>query len=173
VSGHLELDSIEARGEVVGSLKGDITFLPSRFSIENASLVAPDQSRADFTVGGSTTGRDDISLHANVEGLDLETFVRLAAPDLTSLVSGGKVTGRIDLAGLPGPRGIQGTADVAIGDVQFQVASPEDGRETETLSVPNLTTEVRIADNVVNIENLESQLGGSTISGQCRKYSPA
>jgi translocation and assembly module TamB len=166
VSGHLELENIVLRDEAIGRFTGDIAFSPSRFSIERASLVAPDNSRADFTLGGSTTGRDDISVRANVQSFDLDTLVRLAAPDLAGLVGGGKVTGTLDLGGLPGPRGIEGTANIQISDVQFEAPATEEGKETENISVPSLTGEVRIEDSVLNIQNLRAEVGGSTISGQ-------
>ena len=50
LTGHLSLSDIQAHNETVGSFEGDIAYSPSAVRVENASLVRPDGSRADFTV---------------------------------------------------------------------------------------------------------------------------
>ncbi len=71
LTGHISLSSIQAHNETVGSFEGDIAYSPSAVRVENAALVRPDGSRADFTVNAPLSGENNISLKANVQNFDL------------------------------------------------------------------------------------------------------
>jgi translocation and assembly module TamB len=170
VSGRVELESIQSRDQLLGSFQGDLNVTPTTFEIANASLVRPDNSRADFTVSGPLRapeeGRGGISLRASLESLDLSVLARLASPDLADIVSGGVISGQVDLRGLPGPRGIQGTADITIHSTELSIPSAEEGEQPEKVSVPELAGKVTIENSVLNVQDMRAQVGGSTITGQ-------
>src|SRR5205085_1670382 len=124
VSGHVKLDSIQSAGDTVsdvpaqevGSFEGDIDYSPTLLRIDNAALVRPDGSRADFSVTArldaeAVKDKNGIAVKANVQSFDLPSLVRVAQPTLANLIGRGTITGTIDLKGLPGPRSIEGTAN--------------------------------------------------------------
>ncbi len=169
VTGHVRLENVQAQNELIGSFESDVSFTPAEFNLENAELVRPDQSRVSFNVNGpigTAEGAGGISLHANVDSFDLSTLARLAAPELGDIVGGGKVSGRIDLSGLPGPRGISGTADVTVTSAAFNLPSAEEGKESEKLEVPLFKGQVSIENSVLTARDLQVEVGGSQITGE-------
>jgi translocation and assembly module TamB len=166
LTGHISLSDIQAHNETVGSFEGDIAYSPSAARIENASLIRPDGSRADFTVNAPLVGENNISVKANVQNFDLGSIVRAASPGLADFIGSGTVTGTVDLKGLPGPRTIEGTADISLSAGEFVVPAAEEGKESRKISVPVFTGKVTLANSVVSVANLQLQTGDSTISGQ-------
>lgn len=166
LTGHISLSNIQAHNETVGSFEGDIAYSPSAVRVENASLVRPDGSRADFTVDAPTSGENNISLKANVQNFDLPSIIRAASPGLADFIGSGTVTGTVDLRGLPGPRTLEGTADISLSAGEFVVPNEEEGKESKKISVPVFTGKLTLANSVVSVQNLQLQTGESTITGQ-------
>jgi translocation and assembly module TamB len=166
LTGHISLSNIQAHNETVGSFEGDVDYSPSAVRVDNASLVRPDGSRADFTLNAPLVGENNISLKANVQNFDLAAIVRAAAPGLADFIGHGTVNGTIDLRGLPGARTIEGTADISLNAGEFNVPASEEGKEPKKISVPVFTGKITLANSVVSVQNLQLQTGDSTIAGQ-------
>ncbi|HWP44626.1 MAG TPA: translocation/assembly module TamB domain-containing protein, partial [Blastocatellia bacterium] len=166
VTGHLSLASIKTNEDVLGSFEGDIAYSPSLLRVENASLVRADGSRADFSLNAPLEGEDNIALKANVQNFDLGSIVRAAAPGFGDFIGRGVINGTIDLRGLPGPRTIEGTADVSLSAAEFNLPAAEEGQDSRTVSVPQFTGNVKIANSVLSVDDLRMQIGESQIAGQ-------
>jgi translocation and assembly module TamB len=165
VVGHLKLAGIQLHSEEAGAFEGDIAYSPSLVSIDNASLVRSDGSRADFSINAPLQTKDSLSVKANVQGFDLATIVRAIEPKLSDFVGRGAISGTIDLKGLPGPRTIEGTAKVSFTAGEFTLPSTEDGKEDRKISVPEFAGDVTLSNSVVNVENLRMRVGDSDIAG--------
>ena len=105
-------------------------------------------------------------MKANVQNFDLPSIVRAAAPELADFIGSGTVTGTVDLRGLPGPRTIEGTADISLSAGEFNVPQEEEGKEPKKISVPVFTGKLTLANSVVSVQNLQLQTGDSAITGQ-------
>lgn len=177
VNGHLKLASIEARSEdldpstgapladQLGSFEGDIAFSPAQLRVENASLTREDGSRADFVLGARLKEENGISVKATVKDFDLAAIARAAAPNLKDIVGAGVVNGSFDLRGLPGPRTIEGTATVSLSNAEIKVPSEEEGKESETIEVPEFAGDITFANSTLNVQNLRMTTGDSVIEG--------
>ena len=175
VNGHLKLASIESRGtdldpatgapaaEELGSFEGDIAFSPAELRVENASITRGDGSRADFVLGARLKEENGISVKATVKDFDLATIARAADIGLADV--GGVVNGSFDLRGLPGPRTIEGTASVTLSNAQIEVPSTEEGKESQTVEIPEFAGDVTFANSVLSVQNLRMTLGDSPIEG--------
>jgi translocation and assembly module TamB len=166
VSGHLALDSVRADQDEIGTFEGDIHYTPSLLRVDKASVVRPDGGRADFSFNAPLEGKDNMSLNAKVTSFDLPTLVRAGAPEFKEFVGRGLISGNIDLKGLPGPRSIEGTADVTLSSGEFQAASDEDGKAPATISVPEFKGDVSFANSVLSVRDLKVLVGDSEIAGQ-------
>ncbi len=164
VSGHLKLASIKSHDEETGSLEGDIAYTASLVRIDNASLVRPDGSRADFTVDMPLPIKDNVAVKANVQNFDLAAIVRAASPGLKDIVSRGIVNGSLDLKGLPGPRTIEGTAKLTLAAAEFN--RQEEGQEARKISVPEFAGDIKLSRSVISVQNLRMRIGDSDITGQ-------
>jgi translocation and assembly module TamB len=166
VRGRVSLASIKTNEDVFGSFEGDVAYSASLLSIENAALVRPDGSRADFSLTAPLEEENRIALKANVQNFDLASIVRAAVPSFSDFIGRGVVNGTVDLRGLPGSRTIEGTADLSLNAAEFNVPASEDGEESKSISVPEFTGNVKIANSVLTVENLRMQVGESQIAGQ-------
>ncbi|HET9529302.1 MAG TPA: AsmA-like C-terminal region-containing protein, partial [Blastocatellia bacterium] len=166
VTGHLSLASINTNDDAFGSFEGDIAYSPSLLRVENASIVRADGSRADFAVSAPLEGENNIALKANVQNFDLASIVRAAVPSFSDFVGRGVVNGTIDLRGLPGPRTIEGTANISLNTAEFNVPAEEEGKDARSISVPEFTGNVKIANSVLSVDDLRMQIGESQIAGQ-------
>jgi translocation and assembly module TamB len=167
LTGRLSLSSIQSHNEEVGSFEGDVGYSPSAVRVSNAALVRPDGSRADFDVNAPLVGKDNIAIKANVQNFDLATIARAVSPGLGDFVGRGAVNGTIDLRGLPGPRTIEGTANLSLSAGEFNLPGDEEnGEETKKVSVPEFTGNISIANSVLNVENLRMRVGDSDIAGK-------
>lgn len=165
LTGHLTLSSIQSHNEEVGSFEGDVGYSPSAVRVENAALVRPDGSRADFNLNAPLVGKDNISIKANVQNFDLPTIVRTVSPELKDFIGRGTVNGTIDLRGLPGPRTIEGTAKLSLSGGEFIRPGEEEGQEKK-ISVPEFTGNITLANSVLSVEDLRMRVGDSDIAGQ-------
>jgi translocation and assembly module TamB len=166
VSGHTKLTSIKSHNEETGSFEGDIAYSPSDVRIENASLVRPDGSRADFSVNAPLPVKDNIEVKATVQNFDLATLVLPLAPGLKDIVGRGIINGALDLNGLPGPRTIEGTAKLTLAAGEFNLPAQEEGQEARKVSVPEFTGDITLANSQLSVQNLRMRVGDSDISGQ-------
>lgn len=164
VSGHLKLASIKSHDEETGSLEGDIAYTPSLVRVDNASLVRPDGSRADFSVDVPLPVKDNIAVKANVQNFDLAAIVHAASPGLKDIVSRGIVNGTLDLKGLPGPRTIEGTAKLTLAAAEFN--RQEEGQEAKKISVPEFAGDITLSKSVISVQNMRMRIGDSDITGQ-------
>ncbi|HEX8092163.1 MAG TPA: hypothetical protein VF762_25170, partial [Blastocatellia bacterium] len=166
LAGHLTLSSIQSHDEEVGSFEGDVSYSPSAVKVTDAALARPDGSRADFSVNAPLVGKDNISIKANVQNFDLATIARTVSSSLGDFIGRGTVNGTIDLRGLPGPRTIEGTANLSLSAGEFNLPGDEEGAEgTRKISVPEFTGNITIANSVLNVENLRMRVGESDIAG--------
>jgi translocation and assembly module TamB len=182
VSGHVKLDSIQSAGDAVsevpaqevGSFEGDVAYNPNLLRIDNAALVRPDGSRADFSVTArldaqAIKDKNGVAVKANVQSFDLPSLVRVAQPGLANLIGRGTVTGTIDLKGLPGPRSIEGVANLSLSAGEFNLPSAEEGQDETKISVPEFTGNIRLANSELAVENLRMRVGNeSLIQGEGR-----
>ena len=166
VSGHLKLETIKSHEQETGSFEGDIAYSPSRLRVDNASLVRPDGSRADFSVDAGLPIKDNVALKANVQNFDLAAILATISPGLKDYVSRGVINGTLDLKGLPGPRTVEGTAKLTLAAAEFNQPSTEEGQEPKRISVPEFTGDITLANSVINVQNLRMRVGDSDISGQ-------
>jgi translocation and assembly module TamB len=164
VSGHLKLASIKSHDEETGSLEGDIAYSSPDVRIDNASLVRPDGSRADFSVNLPIPAKDNIEVKANVQNFDLAAIVQTLSPGLKDIVSRGVVNGTLDLKGLPGPRTIEGTAKLTLAAAEFN--RQEEGQQAKKVSVPEFAGDVTLSRSVISVQNLRMRVGDSDITGQ-------
>ncbi|MEN3333483.1 MAG: translocation and assembly module TamB [Blastocatellia bacterium] len=182
VSGHVKLDSIQSAGDTVsdvpaqevGSFEGDIAYSPNLLRIDNAALVRPDGSRADFSVNArldpeAVKDKNGITVKANVQNFDLPSLVRAAQPGLASLIGRGTITGTIDLRGLPGPRTIEGTANLSLNAGEFNLPSPGETDEVNKITVPEFAGNITFANSELTVQNLRMRIGNdSEIQGEGR-----
>jgi hypothetical protein len=120
VTGHLNLSSIVAGrdetvgrpGEELGSLDADITYSPQLLRVENGSLVRADNSRIDFNVTAPLVGKDNIAVQATIQNFNTAALASVRIPGFSKSLTQGTVSGTIDLRGLPGPRSVEGTAQL-------------------------------------------------------------
>jgi translocation and assembly module TamB len=180
VNGHVKLDSIQAAGDIasdvpaqeVGSFEGDVDYNSNLLRVDNAALVRPDGSRADFSLNArldseAAKDKNGIAVKANVQNFDLPSLVRVVQPGLDSLIGRGTVTGAIDLRGLPGPRSIEGTANLSLNAGEFNLPSP--GEEDAKVSIPEFTGNITIANSELAVENLRMRIGNeSEVQGEGR-----
>jgi len=171
ISGHIKLASIKTHDEETGSFEGDIAYNPSLVRVDNASLVRPDGSRADFSLNAPLPVKDNISIKATVQNFDLAAIAHAALPGghegaLASLVSRGVMNGVVDLTGLPGPRTVEGTAKLQLAAVEITPAASEEGQEPKKISVPEFNGDITLANSVINVQNLKMKVGDSEIAGQ-------
>lgn len=176
VTGHVKLSSIETHkdlltpdsppGELLGAFEGDISYTPSMLRVQNASLVRDDGSRADFNLDAPLKEENQIALKANVKDFDLAAVVRAGVPNLKDLITRGVINGTIDLRGLPGPRTLEGTADVTVTSGEFNVPSTEEGQDAKTISVPEFIGKVQIASSVLSVQDMRLQVSDTMFTGQ-------
>jgi translocation and assembly module TamB len=166
VSGHIKLASIKSHDEETGSFEGDIAYMSDLVRIENAALVRPDGSRADFSLNAPLPAKDNIAIKANVQNFDLAAILHAISPGLKDYVSRGVVNGVIDLRGLPGPRTVEGTAKVTLAAAEFNRPAPEEGQEAKKISVPEFTGDITLSNSLISVQNLRMRVGDSQIAGQ-------
>jgi translocation and assembly module TamB len=166
LNGHLTLETINSGDELLGRFEGDISYQRSLLRIENSSLSRPDGSRVDFTVNAPLVGENNIAVNATVQDFDLAALVRAADPRFNEFVSSGAITGTIDLTGLPGPRTIDGTANVVLSAAEFTVPAEEEGKDPKRISVPEFKGEVTFSDSILNVKDLTMQVGETQLAGQ-------
>jgi translocation and assembly module TamB len=170
ISGHIKLASIKQHDAETGSFEGDIAYNPSLVRVDNASLVRPDGSRADFSLNAPLPVKDNVSIKATVQNFDLAAIAHTALPGghegaLASLISRGVMNGVVDLRGLPGPRTVEGTAKLQLAAVEITPAT-EEGQEAKKISVPEFNGDITLANSVINVQNLKMKVGESEIAGQ-------
>jgi len=182
VNGHLHLDSIQSAGDTVsdvpaqevGSFEGDIAYSPNLLRVDNAALVRPDGSRADFSLIArldpeAVKDKNGIAVKANVQNFDLPSLVRVAQPALASLIGRGTITGTIDLKGLPGPRTIEGTANLSLSAGEFNLPSPGATEDVSKVTIPEFTGNITFANSELMVQNLRMRIGNdSEIQGEGR-----
>lgn len=182
VSGHLKLDSIQSAGDIasdvppqeVGSLEADLAYSPAHLRVDNGSLVRPDGSRADFSVDArldakAVEDKNGIAVKANVQNFDLPSLVRAAEPGLANLIGRGTITGTIDLRGLPGPRSIEGTANLTLSAGEFNPPATDDEQDVAKVSIPEFTGNITIANSVLVAQNIRLRISNETeVQGEGR-----
>lgn len=166
VSGRIKLASIKSHEQETGSFEGDIAYSSSRVRVDNASLVRPDDSRAEFSVDAPLPVKDNVAVKAKVENFDLAAILGTISPGLKDYVSRGVVNGTVDLKGLPGPRTVEGTANLTLAAAEFNQPAQEEGQEPKKISVPVFTGDLTLSNSVINVQNLRMQVGDSEIAGQ-------
>ncbi|HSB12180.1 MAG TPA: translocation/assembly module TamB domain-containing protein [Blastocatellia bacterium] len=166
VSGHLKLASIKSHDEETGSFEGDIAYSASRLRVDNASLMRPDDSRAEFSVDAPLPVKDNVAVKARVQNFDLAAILGAISPGLKDYVSRGVVNGTVDLRGLPGPRTVEGTANLTLAAAEFNQPAQEEGQEDKKISVPEFTGDLALSKSVINVQNLRMRVGDSEITGQ-------
>ncbi|MGA9771544.1 MAG: translocation/assembly module TamB domain-containing protein [Blastocatellia bacterium] len=176
VTGHVKLTNIETKkdevtdeaGRQVGALEGDIAYSPSLLKVDNASLVRDDGSRADFSINAPLDKKDAITVKANVQNFDLPTVIGAVSPSFADFIGRGSVSGVIDLKGLPGPRTIEGTANLSLNAGEFNLPATEEGQDVKKIDVPEFTGNITIANSELNVQNLRMRVGDSDIKGEGR-----
>jgi translocation and assembly module TamB len=166
VSGHVKLASIKQHDAETGSFAGDIAYTSTLVRIDNASLVRPDGSRADFSVNAPLPIKDDVAVKASLQNFELAAIVQAYSARLKDFVGRGVINGAIDLRGLPGPRTVEGTAKLTLAAGEFTFAALEEGQEATKVSVPEFTGDLRLSKSVISVQNLRMLVGDSEIVGQ-------
>ncbi len=165
VSGHIKLAGIKSHDEMTGSFEGDITYTASLVRVDNAALVRPDGSRADFSLTAPLPIKDDVAIKASLQNFDLAAIVQAYRAGLEDYVGRGVISGAIDLKGLPGPRTIEGTAKLSLAAAEFTVDPSEEGQEPTKISVPEFNGDLTLSNSVINVQNLRMLVGDSEIVG--------
>lgn len=165
VSGHLRLENITMHADTLGSLEGDISYSPTLLRIENGVLAGVNDSRAQFTLDAPLDADNRIALRATVRNFDLPTVVKLAAPNFNDLVNKGLINGEVNLSGLPGPRTIEGNANITLTAGEFNFVQ-EEGEDPRLVSIPEFIGNVTFANSVLSVDNLQLSIGGSTVTGK-------
>jgi translocation and assembly module TamB len=166
VNGHLRLASLKMHEEEAASFQGDINYSSSKIRVKGGSLVRQDGSRADFDLSASLANKDEVSIKANIQEFSLPAIVRAAVPGLSDFVDRGVITGVVDLKGLPGPRTIEGTANVTLSNGEFSFPSPDENEESRKVSVPEFTGEVNFKDSVLTVNDLRMKTGEAVVAGR-------
>ena len=166
VSGHIKLASIKQHDAETGSFAGDIAYSSTQLRIDNAELVRPDGSRADFSVNAPLPIKDNVAVRASLQNFDLAALVQAYSSGLKDFVGRGVVNGTVDLRGLPGPRTLEGTAKLSLAAAEFIFQPTEEGQEATNVSVPEFTGDLAVSGSVINVQNLRMVVGDSEIAGQ-------
>ena len=166
VAGRITLERIKQHDSETGSFSGDIAYSPSLLRVDNASLVRPDGSRADFSVNAPLPIKDNVEVKANIQNFDLAAIIQSYSAGLKDYIGRGVVNGTVDLKGLPGPRTVEGTAKLSLAAGEFVVPAQEEGQEDTKLSVPEFQGDLTLANSVVTVQNLRMVVGDSEIVGQ-------
>lgn len=165
VSGHIKLASIKSHDEETGSLEGDIAYTPSAVRVDNASLVRPDGSRADFSADVPIPIKDNIAIKANVQNFDLGAIAQVLSPVIKERVSRGVISGTVDLKGLPGPRTIEGAAKLTLSAAEFNPVE-EDGTTVRKIGVSEFTGDITLSKSVISVQNLKANTSVGEVTGQ-------
>jgi len=166
VSGHVKLASIKQHDAETGSFAGDIAYTSTLVRIDNASLVRPDGSRADFSVNVPLPIKDNVAVKASLQNFDLAAIVQAYSAGLKDFVGRGVINGAIDLRGLPGPRTVEGTAKLTLAAGEFTFQAQEEGQEATKVSVPEFSGDLSLSKSVISVQNLRMLVGESEIVGQ-------
>jgi translocation and assembly module TamB len=167
LTGHVNLSEIKSGDDNVGSLQGDIQFSQQLLSIASGVLVRPDGTSAQFSLNAPLDGADNISAKATLTKFDLAALAKIASPGMEDFVGRGTITGSVELAGLPGPRTIRGSANVSVTGAEFNIPPLLEGKEEPTkMSVPEFAGEVTFENSVLSVQNLQAQIGDSHFDGQ-------
>jgi translocation and assembly module TamB len=165
VSGHIKLATIKSHDEETGSLEGDINYTPTLVRVDNASLVRPDGSRADFSADVPLPVKDNIAVKANVQNFDLGAIAQVLSPALKERVSRGVISGTLDLKGLPGPRTIEGAAKLTLSAAEFNPVE-EEGSPARKISVSEFTGDITLSQSVISVQNLRANTSVGEVTGQ-------
>ncbi len=171
VSGRVQLETLEAHKERIGSFEGAISYSSALLRVENGRLSRDDGSHAEFSVNAPLKSDNEISFRASVSELDLAALTKIGAPGLEGFVSRGFLTGKIEMSGLPGLRTLKGSGDVTLKAAEFVIPSTESTDEepvARRFSVPEFTGSMSIADSILNVPEVKMQLGDSDISGRLK-----
>jgi translocation and assembly module TamB len=171
VSGHVKLASIKQHDEDVGSLSGDVSYTADLLRIDNAAIVRPDGSRADFSVNAPLPIADNIAIKANLQNFELAAIAHSTLPGgregvLGAMFTRGVINGTLDLKGLPGPRTLEGAAKLTLAAVEITRPEQEEGQEVKKISVPEFTGDITFSNSVISVQNLRMKVGDSDIAGQ-------
>lgn len=165
VSGHIKLATIKSHDEETGSLEGDIAYTPSAVRVDNASLVRPDGSRADFNADVPIPVKDNIAVKASLQNFDLGAIAQVLSPALKERVSRGVISGTLDLQGLPGPRTIEGTGKLTLSAAEFNPVE-EEGSTVRKISVSEFTGDITLSKSVISVQNLRANTSVGEVTGQ-------
>jgi translocation and assembly module TamB len=166
LSGHVKLASIKQHEEETGSFEGDIAYTPTLLRVDNGSLVRSDGSRADFSLNAPLPIKDNVAIKANVQNFDLATIAQTYSAGLKDFVGRGVINGTVDLKGLPGPRSVEGTANLTLAGGEFVFPAQEEGQEAKKVSVPEFVGDINLSKGVISVNNLRMRVGDSEIAGQ-------
>ncbi|HKV39897.1 MAG TPA: translocation/assembly module TamB domain-containing protein, partial [Blastocatellia bacterium] len=165
LSGHVRLASIKAHDEDVGTLEGDVTLSRELIGVTNGSLVQGADSRAAFELNIPMREDNEVSAKGDLKNFDMATLAKLAVPYLADFVGQGKITGSLDLTGLPGPRTIHGTGDISLSGAEFNIPPGPDNPEPKKLSVPELNGKVSFDNSLLSVRDLRLKVNDGDFNG--------
>ena len=103
VDGKASVDSVVMRGRELGSLVTNINASPSGVELRDGRLADKDGGRADFSVLIPYGGSNNVSVSANLFGINAGKLLAALPIDLPERISdlNGKTSGTVDITGLP------------------------------------------------------------------------
>jgi translocation and assembly module TamB len=103
VSGKAMLADVAMRGRPLGTVTADYALSPAEFTVTNGLLSEPSGGTASFSVKVPRTGDNNISVDAQLKGINAGNLLAALPVDLPERISDlrGAATGSVKLEGLP------------------------------------------------------------------------
>jgi translocation and assembly module TamB len=149
VNGHASLASLVVNGRDIGSISATLASDTTATRVTDGRLTDRSGGFAQFALNVPRAGRDNVSLDATLDRLDIGTLLA-AVPQLTSsdettaqasaeLAAVGPTSGKLSITGIPGA--MSGSADLRAGPGQIRGEPFESVVARATFSGKNVTLE--------------------------------
>jgi translocation and assembly module TamB len=153
VSGKATFASLSMRGREIGSLTANYQLTPAEFSITDGLLREAAGGTAAFDVRVPRSGTNNISVEADLNGVNAGNLLAALPVDLPERISDlrGSATGRVELSGLP---------DDARGRIDVSAAKGTiGGHDFDSLAVKAV-----FEGKLIELQRAEMTLGGGKLS---------
>ncbi len=113
IDGKASLDSIILRQHLLGSVATELAVTPTGVELKNGKLTEPNGGNADFAVIIPSSGANNISVTAKLNGVNAGNLLAALPIALPSRISdlSGQTSGTVDISGLPNEA--QGAIDLS------------------------------------------------------------
>ncbi|NOT49459.1 MAG: hypothetical protein HOP17_17180, partial [Acidobacteria bacterium] len=155
VDGKASLASLSLRGKELGTLTSDVLISPIETELRNGKLVQSDGGSVAFNVKIPSTGTDNISVDAELAGVNAGNLLAALPVDLPERINdfNGKTSGTVKLSGLPR----QSQGEINIASEKGTIAGQ---------SFDSLTAKALFSGTRINIERGEIKVGEGFVAAK-------